>query len=59
MGFKSHIKKKKGSRPGSPGFGHVVATTGLLLNPDRSSHWVDPSGRTGFNNSGLDEIFYI
>jgi hypothetical protein len=40
-----HLKKKKtGSRsglPGSPGFGRAVYTTGLLLNPDRSSHQVD------------------
>ena len=61
-----HLKKKKkkktGSRSGSPGFGRAVATAGLLLNPDRSSHWGDRvlgrpagSGRTGFNNSG----FYI
>jgi len=56
MGFKSHIwkKKKTGSRPGrpagSPGFGRAVATAGLLLNPDRSSHRVDLPGRAGFNN---------
>ena len=41
-----HLKKKKtGSRSGrpagSPGFGRAVATAGLLLNPDRSSHRVD------------------
>jgi len=37
-----HLKKKKtGSRSGSPGFGRAVATAGLLLNPDRSSHQVD------------------
>jgi hypothetical protein len=49
-----HLKKKKtGSRSASPGFGQVVATTGLLLNPDRSSHRVDPPGRAGFNNSGF------
>jgi len=50
-----HLKKKKktGSRSASPGFGQVVATAGLLLNPDRSSHRVDPPGRAGFNNSGF------
>jgi len=61
MGFKSHIWKKKKKpglvrvRPssGSPGFGRAVATAGLLLNPDRSSHRVDPPGRAGFNNSNL------
>jgi hypothetical protein len=58
MGFKSHIwkktkKTKTGSRPGSPGFGRAVATAGLLSNPDRSSHRVDPPGRAGFNNSAL------
>jgi hypothetical protein len=41
-----HLKKKKtGSRsdsPGSPGFGRAVATSGLLLNPDRSSHRAGP-----------------
>ena len=63
MGFKSHIWKKKKKpglvrvRPGHPGsgsprFGRAVATAGLLLNPDRSSHRVDPPGRAGFNNSG-------
>ena len=53
MGFKSHIWKKKkkpglvrvtrvpGWPAGSPGFGRAVATAGLLLNPDRSSHRVD------------------
>jgi len=47
-----HLKKKKiGSRSSSPGFGRAVATAGLLLNPDRSSHRVDPPGRAGFNNS--------
>jgi len=53
-----HLKKKKKPglvwvRPGlgSPGFGRAVATAGLLLNPDRSSHRVDSPGRAGFNNS--------
>jgi hypothetical protein len=62
MDFKSHIWKKKkpglvrvlpGRPVGSPGFGRAVATAGLLLNPDRFSHRVDPPGRAGFNNSGL------
>jgi hypothetical protein len=60
-----HLKKKKKNRvsfgfarvpgrpAGSPGFGRAVATADLLLNPDRSSHRVDPPGRAGFNNSGL------
>jgi hypothetical protein len=55
-----HLKKKKKSGlvrvrpgPGSPGFGRAVATAGLLLNPDRSNHRVDPPGRAEFNNSGL------
>ena len=49
MGF-THLKKKRGlarvlGRPaGSPGLGRAVATTGLLLNPDRFSHRVDPPG---------------
>jgi len=33
-------------------------TVSLLTNPDRSGHWVDLSGRSGFNNNafnGLDE----
>jgi hypothetical protein len=55
MGFKSHIwKKNTGSHPGSLrswvnagslGFDWTVAPAGLLLNPDRYSHWVDPPGR--------------
>ena len=64
--FKSHIwrKKKKpglvrvrrvawvpGQPTGSPGFGRAVTTAGLLLNPDRSSHQIDPPGRARFNNS--------
>jgi hypothetical protein len=62
MDFKSHIWKKKklglvrvlpGRPAGLPGFSRAVATTGLLLNPDRSSHRVDPLGRAGFNNSGF------
>ena len=64
MGFKSHIWKKKKSRvsfgfarvmgrpAGSPGFDRAVAPAGLLVNPDRSSHQVDPLGRAGFNNTG-------
>jgi hypothetical protein len=56
-----HLKKKKlglvrvlpGRPAGLPGFSRAVATTGLLLNPDRSSHRVDPLGRAGFNNSGF------
>jgi len=50
MGFKSHIFLKKfKSCPGSPGFGWAVTTTGLLLNPNWSSHRVlDPlPGRPG------------
>ena len=58
-----HLKKKKnrvssgfvrvpGQPAGSPGCGRAVAAAGLLLNPDRSSHRVDPPGRAGFNNSG-------
>jgi hypothetical protein len=37
-----------------PGFGRAVATAGLLLNPDWSSHRVDPPGRAGFNNCARD-----
>jgi len=48
MGFKSHIDKKN-----MIFFARAVATTGLLLNPDRSSHRVDPPGRAGFNNNSL------
>jgi len=40
MSFKSHIEKKKQKNQVSFGFGRAVATTGLLLNPDRSSHRV-------------------
>ena len=64
MDFKSHIwKKKKKTRfrsgsPGSPGFGRAVATAGLLLNPDRSSHRVDPPGRAGFNNGATTMNFF-
>ena len=55
-----HLKKKKkpgivtvrpGRPTGSPGFDRAVVTAGLLLNPDRSNHRVDPPGRAGFNNS--------
>jgi len=49
-------QKKNRYRPGSPGFGQAVATAGLLLNPDRSSHRVDPPGQTGFNNSALKVV---
>jgi len=49
------LKEKKNQVSfGSPGFGRAVVTAGLLLNPDRSSHRVDTSGRAGFNNSGLN-----
>jgi hypothetical protein len=55
MGFKSHIWKTKnrvssgfarvawvmGRPAGSPGFDRAVAPTGLLVNPDRFSHWVN------------------
>jgi hypothetical protein len=65
-----HLKKKKNrvsfgfarvtrvpGRPvGSPGFGRAVATAGLLLNPDRSSHRVDPPGRAEFNNSAHNTV---
>jgi hypothetical protein len=34
---------------GRPGLA-AVAPAGLLTNPDRSSHRVDPSSRFGFNN---------
>jgi hypothetical protein len=62
MGFKSHIWRKKklglawviGRPAGSPGFDRVVAPAGLLVNPDRSSHQVDPLGGTGFNNTGQE-----
>jgi hypothetical protein len=37
-------------------FGWVVALTGLLTNPDRSNHQVDPPGRSGFNNNGLNTL---
>ena len=49
MGFKSHIciKKKTRSHPGSPEFGQAIASSGLLLNSDRSCHQVDPLGRIG------------
>jgi hypothetical protein len=62
MVLKSHIKKKKkkpglvrvtrvpGRPAGLPGFGRAVATASLLLNPDQSSHRVDPPGRAEFNN---------
>ena len=61
-----HLKKKKKNRvlsgfarvpgqpAGLPGFGRAVATAGLLLNPDWSSHRVDPPGRAGFNNCARD-----
>ena len=57
MGFKSHIFLKKiGSRRVSPGLTHqvdrVVASAGLLTNPDWSSPGVDPPDRSGFNNYG-------
>ena len=58
-----HLKKKKKTRfrsgsPGSPGFGRAVATAGLLLNPDRSSHQADPPGRAGFNNGATTMNFF-
>jgi hypothetical protein len=39
---------------GSTEFCRVVALTGLLTNPNRSSHPVDLSGRSGFNNNVLN-----
>ena len=55
------MKKKKlglawviGRPAGSPGFDRAVAPAGLLVNPDRSSHQVDPLGGTGFNNTGQE-----
>ena len=66
MGFKSHICKTKQNKTkhrvslgshldhGLTGFGRVVASADLLTNPDRSSPWVDPPGRSGFNNYALD-----
>jgi hypothetical protein len=53
MGEKPHLKKKKKPdlvrvRPGHEStrwVDHVVASTGLLTNPDQSSH------QAGFNNN--------
>jgi hypothetical protein len=62
MGFKSHIWKEKkyqvsfwfvrvmGRPAGLPRFDRAVAPAGLLINPDRSSHQVDPPGQAEFNN---------
>jgi hypothetical protein len=57
MGFKSHIWKKilgltrVTSWPvGLTGFERIVAPTGLLTNPNRSSSRIDPLGRSKFNN---------
>ena len=50
----ARVTRVPGRPAGSPGFGRAVATAGLLLNPDRSSHRVDPPGRAGFNNSVLN-----
>jgi hypothetical protein len=65
MGFKSHIWRKKkrvssgfarvmGRPARSPGFDRAVALAGLLVNPDRSNHQVNPLGRAGFNNTGQE-----
>ena len=48
----ARVTQVPGRPAGSPGFGRAVATAGLLLNPDRSSHRVDPPGQAGFNNYG-------
>jgi len=42
------VTRVPGRPAGWPEFGQAVATAGLLLNPDRSSH------RVGFNNCGLN-----
>jgi hypothetical protein len=36
------------------GFCRVIVLAGLLLNPNRSSHRVDPLNRAGFNNYFLN-----
>ena len=76
MCFKSHIRKKKkqnrvssgfarvpGQPTGSPGFGRAIATAGLLLNLDQSSHRVDRvdrvPGRPGFNNYAVYCLLFI
>jgi hypothetical protein len=45
-------KKNTGSRLGHglTGLCRVVTPAGLLTNLDRSSHWIDPPDRSGFNN---------
>jgi len=57
---KPGLVRVRSGRPGSgsihrvAGFGRAVATAGLLLNPDRSSHRVPGQlarpGQVGFNN---------
>ena len=61
-----HLKKKKHrvlarSRPGNGltrWVDRVVALTGLLTNPDRSSPRVDQPGRSRFNNYGFQYAFF-
>jgi hypothetical protein len=49
--FSPGFARVMGRPAGSLGFGRAVAPAGFLLNPDRSSHWVDPQGRARFNNN--------
>jgi hypothetical protein len=51
-GYRRKTTFKKIKHRVSPGFGWVVAPAGLLTNLDRSSHRVDPPGRSEFNNYG-------
>jgi hypothetical protein len=45
-----------GRPAGSTGFCRVIVLAGFLLNPNRSSHRVDPPGRAGFNNYASGDL---
>jgi predicted membrane channel-forming protein YqfA (hemolysin III family) len=51
-GYRRKTTFKKIKHRVSPGFGWVIAAAGLLTNLDWSSHRIDPSDRSGFNNYG-------
>jgi hypothetical protein len=48
-----------GQPAGSTGFCQAVALTGLLTNPNRSSHQINPPGRSGFNNYAYEIESFI
>jgi hypothetical protein len=54
----ARVSRVMGRPAGSTGFCRVIVLAGLLLNPNRSNHWIDPPGQAGFNNYGLNIIVF-